>query len=342
MNPKSVWKLEIQRSDPDLGYKERDEIELPEAKAIELIANGQAWFAEKPEVPPSALLHQLQTKVKLIEQLGPKLENSSQFAELNEKLFPHHVRQTFVDDCSVYWVRGKVGLRDLVGRRLSQWDSDEFDLFALLRLIAFASIPRWRGNQNDLQHHLHTHEYNRCHPGEREDYIPLIGFLSMTEDWVDFAYEAECLSADFEDAIRQGLAAGRILVSQETPMGDRFVHPNVASRMSVRDIDDSYCFALSSELPSSVFKKMPPLHARRKEAASWAGEAVAHFGGLNLRVTGTTAKTVMQLIFGLTANASKDAWKLANSTESKFENPKYSSKASHEQIIAHAKYRTQK
>ena len=86
MTAAGTWKLVIEQLEPRSGLASGDEVELSESEAIELIASGFAWPAERPSEPAYTLLEDLQAKVGNIELLGPCIENERQIKAVLEEV----------------------------------------------------------------------------------------------------------------------------------------------------------------------------------------------------------------------------------------------------------------
>ena len=333
MTAAGTWKLVIEQLEPRSGLASGDEVELSESEAIELIASGFAWPAERPSEPAYTLLEDLQAKVGNIELLGPCIENERQIKAVHEALFTGNLRRSFVEDRSVNWVQGKIGLRDIVGRRLSQSKHNDFDLFALFRCVTFTMAGLKSVRRSELERKIHAHEYGRRRSQSANDPNRSIFLAGLSEPWLTFTVNALNLAADFECAIVEALRQGRILACQEARGGDIFLHPRVAASRQIKDFDDSYWFALSSELPLSIVKKMPPVGWLRERAKEWMEELYEHYKDSGRRFTGSDAQTVAQeKLEGLTPNSARDAWRAANFPKKEFSNPKSNIKIPIEEI----------
>ena len=322
MRQADTWHVIARCSDVGTGLVKGEETELPADVALELVLSQRAWISRKPDRPPYTLLQFLQGKIAQTELLGPPHLDVTQLAAIQEAVFAGGIRQSLVAGHPLKWWCGKTGLREMAGRRLSKIDDDRLDPFFLLRFLAFESAARWARNQEGLREQVYGQEYARKLPDPLDDFDVLLLSRELSGEWHDFTAEALTIQGEMEQVIAVALREGRILVGQQSAKGDRFMPPQVLGSTAVADLDESYFFALSSELQETSKVRLIPLHARRKTAAGWIEAAFEHFSKGARRFTAADAQTVVQEKFDLKPNAARDTWRLADIPKSEFRNPK--------------------
>lgn len=317
---------------PD-GLRRDTRSELPMSNAMALIGAGYAWPVERPASCPKELLTWLQTCVSHVGELGPSVTSPKQLTAIEERILRNGVRQAVVGGQPLRWVRGKGGLRELVGRRLSNSEADVFEPFGLFRFLALESVERWTFDSSGFRAQLYGHEYSRRRAQDCNDlnYV----FEGTPSGWsVEDTLKALNLQADLEDAIRSGLAGGRILVSQEARAGDRLIHPEEAGAARIEDFDDSYWFVPTDDVAACIQEVISPLEWRRKQATRLARDIVQHFQDCVRKPTVQQIKRALQREFNLTANAATQAWLDANISGMEFRNIKRDQRVSDEEIDA--------
>ena len=210
------WILLGSVSDENLGIIKDQKFGLPERDAINLIDTGIARLAQLPKRPPTYLPSVVKDLVTKIEFLGPAITDQSILTRINEEVFPRGIRQALVDGQALHWKRGKVGLRELVGTRLSQSRNQNLDIFFLFRFVAFECIDRWIHDRSGLKKQVYGQEYASERPDAPDDFSIELHAQKYSSEWHAFAAEALHLQADFEALILQGLTEGRILVGPDT------------------------------------------------------------------------------------------------------------------------------
>lgn len=250
------WQLVVTRKGKELSSSDR--LCLPEREALVAIASGQAWPARKPAVPPTAFLDDLVARVGELDLLGPAISNKMQLETLQERVFANGIRQSCVEGQPLAWVRGKVGLREMVGQRLGKSEHTDFDPFGLARFLFCECVERWEFDRKGLKKQVYGHEYAREHVSDPDDF----NFLSFSQigfpAWDETLERALNLQADLEVTIAKALVQGRIIVGQQTRFGDRLVHPEIAGSMPVSELDRTYWFAASSDFPDSITRSSSP------------------------------------------------------------------------------------
>lgn len=317
---------------PD-GLRRDTRSELPMSNALALIGAGHAWPVERPASCPQELLTWLQTCVSHVRKLGHSITSPKQLTAIEEHILRNGVRQAVVGGQPLRWVRGKGGLRELVGRRLNNSEANVFEPFGLFRFLALESVERWTFDSSGFRAQLYGHEYSRRRAQDCNDlnYV-LEGIPSGWSD--EDTLKALNLQADLEDTMRSALASGRILVSQEARAGDRLIHPEEAGATRIEDFDDTYWFVPMADVAACMKEALFPLEWRRKQATRLARDIVQHFENSGRMPTAKQIKRFLQDECNLKANAANDAWSQAKVHGVEFKNPKRNERVSDEEIAA--------
>ncbi len=285
------------------------EVECSETEAIEVLSVGMGRLAKSPTSPPIGLLNLLRERVADLDVLGSEITEPQVLVRIVKKIFPSAVRQTFFEDHELFWRKGKIGLRELVGRRLSQCSDPTCDLFYHFSLATFGGSV-WPSNSlPELRERTYGSELYRSPPADKKAMKILATSIHVPSQSEEFTIAALELQKELEDAIDLSLSSGRIIVSQETPAGDRFIPPRVAKTLSRDEMDDGYSFLLSSDLPESILGSKTSLPNKRKRAKDWLSRVWDYFLLSERQPSQEDLMTVIQEKFGLTANAAKEVVK---------------------------------
>lgn len=320
MTEEGFWELIGTRSDATAGVRAGARLTVPETQAVDLVTSGVAWPAGGIDRPPYILLSRVKEAMGRIELLGPPIEGEKKIDEIVAKVFPAAVRQTFVGGNTLVWAAGKVGLREMVGRQLSNSKDAEVEPFGLLRFVGLGGIGNSTYYSEEIRQKLYGDEYAREEPEDHDDFDRLLFNPGRSMEWREFLFQVLTLQGRFESLIVRALREGRILAAQTARAGDRFVAPVAAAAIPVGDISDSFQFALSSGLPRSLFERLAPLNTRRDAATRFIEDLNQQYAGSGRQFTSEDVKTIIQERYDLTPNAAKDAWAAAKISKAKFRN----------------------
>ncbi len=288
------------------GRQDPAEFQCSELEAIELLEEGKALLKKSPIHPPRHLLAMLEERVKMIELLGPETSEAKVCAKIADKVFSSSIRQTFVDGKTLTWKRGKIGLRQLVGRILSQCSDPSCDLFFVFRKATFCGSYAIGGEYKTLSDKIYGLELDRSPTSSMDSLAVHAAAVYVPSGSLEFTYEALKLQRQLEVAIDHAISSGRIIVAQETLAGDRFVAPGAAAKLKREDLDDGYFFVPSRDLPSSVVTSNTPLHRKKANAQNWLTATCDYFEKLGKRPSQSDLAIVMRQRFDLTENAARD------------------------------------
>ena len=186
------WTLLASCTDKALGLVNNQRIRIEEQQAVALIDQGKARLAEKPVDPSTWLLRQLQEWM-IPDALGPEISTPSQQNAIDETVFSGGLRRLFVDGADLNWHCGKIGLREMVGTRLSEANGAKMDLFMLFRLAALECTDRWVNDPIGLRIHVYGEEYSRERPYDPDDPDDDVIFYAgpfYSREWELFAGKA--------------------------------------------------------------------------------------------------------------------------------------------------------
>lgn len=309
MSTEEDWTLTRTKGGKGIEPNEPVEIQCTELQAIALLESGDARLKKSPINPPQHLLDLLNARVHMIENLGPEISDPKIYGRIVEKVFKDSVRQTIVDGNTLRWRHGKIKLRQLAGRYLSQCSDPNCDLFFHFRLATFEGSFWTAAAFNSISDKVYGLELNRSAPALMNSLAVHAAAVLVPSGSMEFTYEALKLQGLFEVAIDRAISSGRIIVGQETPAGDRFVAPDAAAGLTREEMDDGYFFLPSIELPTSVIASNTLLHRKKIIAKAWIKKVCEHFSNLDRRPSQKDMVTVMCEKFELTENAASDALK---------------------------------
>lgn len=312
MTEKEAWTLKRTRDDEGIELDVPVEIRCTEPDAIEYLERGTATLVKSPCSPPYQLLELLTQRVGLIQRLGPETNNPDDLHKIVDKIFIGSIRQNFVDGKSLNWRSGIIELRKLVGRYLSQCPCLECDLFFEFRLATFGGSTWSRGEFNSVADKTYGLELDRSAPVSIDSLSVRAAAVHVPGGSQEFTHKALTLQREFEKTIGLALSDGRVLVSQETPAGDRFVAPDAAKNLTQRELANGYHFLPSIELPATVLASNKPLQKIKRDARSWVEKICQNCLEQGRRPSQIDVKFVMQSKFEISENAAKEVIKEAN------------------------------
>jgi len=79
----------------------------------------------------------------------------------------------------------------------------------------------------------------------------------------------DVLNKSIDETVKHALVEDRILVGEDTPKGDRFLAPELASTISPKKRKPQYYFVLARDLPSKWFSSAETLANRKAKAKRW-------------------------------------------------------------------------
>ena len=140
-----IWLLQSKVTDPTSGLHEGDRFKADELVAIELIENGKAEFAARPDRPPRKLFALLCEWITNIDVLGPEVGSPDQLNAIDGSVFKDGLRRSLVGQESVTWYQGKSGLREMVGLDSCEDQGHHIDLFRLFRRATLPALHSLTG-----------------------------------------------------------------------------------------------------------------------------------------------------------------------------------------------------
>ena len=285
---------------------------LPSDQALEQILSGDAQLCVEQSDPPFEVLAKAADFAEDIEKLGPPTTDARAFEKIDSSIFRNGMRQTMVAGQTLFWAPSYKEMKHMVEVSLCACSNFDSNIFEQLRKICSRCI--WNSPEKRADRVL-SEEYMAENLLVKAPQSIVITeetnreYFQLEPLWYQFYCELDVLNKSIDETIKHALVEGRILVGEDTPKGDRFISPELASSISPSKRKPQYHFVLTRDMPSEWFSSVETLANRKTKAKRWLERAYVSISEFEKRWSGTDAKIVIREKFDLTPNAANDVWR---------------------------------
>ena len=282
---------------------------FPCDQTLERILTGDAELCVEQSGPPFEVLAKVAGFATDIEKLGPPITDAKAFEKIDSSVFRNGMRQTMVAGQTLFWASSYKEMKHMAEVSLCACSNFDSNLFEQLRKICSRRIwnsPEKRADRVLSEAYMAENLLVKAPPSIVITEVTNREYFQLEPPWYRFYCALDVLNKNIDETIKHALVEGRILVGEDTPNGDRFVSPELASSINPRKRKPQYHFVLTRDMPSKWFSSVETLANRKTKAKRWLERAYVSISEFDKRWSGTDAKIVIREKFDLTPNAAND------------------------------------
>lgn len=284
-------------------------------EVAELIMSGRAVLDSNQTTPPKDLLDFVAAQMVKSDFLGPPLELTATRSMIESHVFRDNLRQKSVEGRVLHWAHGYMNALRMVATCRLRGQTNDLSIYDQLREVLFAYLQRcpsvYRPQAPDFIEAFKEGLVPETPKTEPLDSIEIPGnFHVLPRNWYMFYRAFVSLSLDLEVNLANALESGRVIVSQDSSKGDRFVPPELLDD-DPRRLRRDYHFLATKDLPKKWFRE-GSLDKRKSDAKKWANRLLAHVHEQGRRASRDDIQAAMERKFDLKPNASLNVWRACN------------------------------
>lgn len=294
-----------------MRVKVGDETRIVELQdGIELLESGDAIFAIDQVDPPFEIIGVLKERLRNLDVLGAPLNQPNLQEAIGKALVPHGIRQRAVQGYPVPWKSLDNNFRENISRKLLFRGPGFLDYTELCETAWHYHFRSPRCNDLEIFSQNCSIDYELEHGlAYAADFSgrDRLAYKVVGKDWRSFRFELDKLSHQVSVAIKKAQDDGRIILTENSPGGERLVPPSQASRrLPSRDLKPFYL--LSSELPEIVLSSYQRNSREKLRARSWLERVEEQVCRGELKARYEDRIAVMMTKFNLTKSAAKSVY----------------------------------
>ncbi len=282
---------------------------LEDGEILDLLRRGIATVDPVQHAPPFALLDLLDECLGRVSVFGPSTNEFDLSAKVSTDVFAHGIRQNFVEGSELNWHSSGRDFWAATTRSLCRCPVADRNFFEQARSVMREHLSE-RADRVTVSAGLSNEQLRRRHlvPRRTGNFLRRTrDYYELSQNWFEFYERHKEQEKTWNRVVRQALLDGRIIVSEATSRGDRFVPAGQTNKADFQARDAPYSFCFSSDLPGAWFATGKPLHIRRAWAGEWMVRVNNHFVEQGRRANAEDLKQVAMEKFHLSANGARKA-----------------------------------